>query len=191
MSESYETSLVPSRGNRYDDDLRQLVYEIWLLRADRNATRAHQMLSQMIREQADTGEYEIDEESLPIPTVRQVQKWAKEGNWAKKAAEDVASIAPHLYKDGLARLFAQLEAAQRFDGDMLAGVYDHFPSPGVLAIKEKVAARVQTLIGMGTAAGLSPTAMPSPTVSALPDDASPQERARWMREKLDERREKR
>lgn len=192
MHDTYDNALVSTTGNRYDDEIRAWAQEIWLLKADRNASRTHQMLAEKCRDMAKAVEEEFgvafDEESLNIPTVRQVQRWVKEGRWAETAADDIARIAPRLYKDFNARLFAQVQAAQAFDGDVLAGVYDNFKSPGVLAIKEKVAARVQTLAAVGTAAGLMPPSMPTPEVRVIDGDLSPQEMGRRMREKLDEQR---
>lgn len=189
MHDTYDNALVSTTGNRYDDEIRAWAKEIWLLKADRNATRTQLLLANKCRDMAQAVEEEFgvdfDEDSLNIPTVRQVQRWVKEGKWAETAADEIARIAPRLYKDFNARLFAQVEAAQAFDGDVLAGAYDNFKSPGVLAIKEKVAARVQTLAAVGTAAGLMPPSMPAPEVRAVEGDLSPQEMGRRMREKLD------
>lgn len=180
-----------STGNRFDDEMRALAYEIWLLKADRNAARTRQMLADECRlaveEQIDdnTGEIaSIDDESLRIPTVRQVQRWVKDGDWPKRATEDITKLAPKLWKAANSRLFAQLEAAQRFDGDVLDGAYDRYDKPGILAIKEKVAARIQTLAGIGTAAGLLPPSIPQSSVKAIDASSTPQEMAREQRERL-------
>jgi hypothetical protein len=116
-----------STGNRFPDDLRQLAYEIWLLKADRNATRTQRLLAEECRLAADeqvddnTGEITlVDDESLPIPTVRQVQRWAKDGDWEHKADDDVARLAPKLYKRFNTRLFTTIPLAQQWDFDFLA-----------------------------------------------------------------------
>ncbi len=188
MTDTHVTALVPANGNRFDDEIRHMAHEIWLLRADRSPSRTQQMLAEKCRDLAHAVEEEFgvtfDEESLKIPSVRQLQRWIKDGRWQETAADDIAKMAPKLYKDFNARLFAQVEAAQRFDGDVLAGEYDTFRSPGVLAIKEKVAARVQMLAAVGTAAGLAPVAMPAPSVTEMDGDASVAELGARMREKL-------
>jgi hypothetical protein len=180
-------------GIRYSDDLRQLAYEIWLLKADRNATRTQMLLAEQCRADAEeqiddnTGEIlSIEDESLNIPTVRQVQRWAKDGNWSQKAADDIARLAPRMYKDFNARLFTQIEAAQQLDFDILSGKYGNPNSPGILAVMEKVAARLQTLAGVGTAAGLMPVSMPSAPPQALTGSETPQDLARIQREKIRE-----
>jgi hypothetical protein len=180
-------------GIRYSDDLRQLAYEIWLLKADRNAARTQMLLAEQCRAEAEeqiddnTGEIlSIEDESLNIPTVRQVQRWAKDGNWSQKAADDIARLAPRMYKDFNARLFTQIEAAQQLDFDILSGKYGNPNSPGILAVMEKVAARLQTLAGVGTAAGLMPVSMPSAPPQALTGAETPQDLARMQREKIRE-----
>jgi hypothetical protein len=180
-------------GIRYSDDLRQLAYEIWLLKADRNAARTQMLLAEQCRAEAEeqvddnTGVIlSIEDESLNIPTVRQVQRWAKDGNWSQKAADDIARLAPRMYKDFNARLFTQIEAAQQLDFDILSGKYGNPNSPGILAVMEKVAARLQTLAGVGTAAGLMPVSMPSAPPQALTGQESPQDLARIQREKIRE-----
>lgn len=188
MHESGEHALVPARGNRYSDDLWQLIYEIWTFEAGQNGSRTHFLLSEKIRESINPEFGEIEDESLNLPTVRQIQKKAKEEDWRSRALNDMARIAPKLWKEANLRIFTQLEAAQRFDQEVLDGVYDRFPSPGVLAIKEKVAARVQTLAAVGTAAGLMPPSLPTPEVKAVEGELSPQELGRRMREKLDQQR---
>jgi hypothetical protein len=182
-----------STGNRFSDDIRELAYEIWLLKADRNAARTQSLLAEQCRAEAEeqiddnTGEIlSIDDDSLPIPTVRQVQRWAKDGNWQQKAADDIARLAPRMYKDFNARLFSQIEAAQQLDFDILSGKYGNPHSPGILAVMEKVAARLQTLAGVGTAAGLMPVAMPSAPPQALTGAETPQDLARLQREKIRE-----
>lgn len=189
MHETPARSLVPARGNRYDDDLWQLAYEIWAFQADRNCTRTHALLYEKIRETADEDGVLVDDESLNIPTVRQIQNRARNEDWSARATLEIASIAPKLYKQFNARLFAQVEAAQAFDGDVLAGVYDHYHSPGILATKEKVAARIQQLAAVGTAAGLLPPQIPTPTVKEIDPNEDILSIGRKMREKLDERRE--
>jgi hypothetical protein len=180
-------------GIRYSDDLRQLAYEIWLLKADRNAARTQMLLAEQCRAEAEeqiddnTGEIlSIEDESLNIPTVRQVQRWAKDGRWEQKAADDIARLAPRMYKDFNARLFTQIEAAQQLDFDILSGKYGNPNSPGILAVMEKVAARLQTLAGVGTAAGLMPVSMPHAAPQALTGLESPQDLARMQREKIRE-----
>lgn len=188
----YETpasSLVPARGNRYSDEMWQLAYEIWAFQADRNCTRTHALLYEKIRETADEDGVIIDDESLNIPTVRQIQYRARNEDWPARATMEIASIAPKLYKQFNARLFAQVEMAQAFDGDILSGVYDNYDKPGILATKEKVAARIQQLAAVGTAAGLLPPQIPTPPVKEVSKDTPIAELGRLMREKLDERRE--
>jgi hypothetical protein len=193
MSDTDDDSPRSSTGNRFDDDLKQLAYEIWLLKADRNASRTQSLLADHLHLLADeeinplTGEIlDIEAESVPIPTVRQVQRWAKDGSWQQKAADDIARLAPRMYKDFNARLFSQVERAQQFDFDVLSGRYGSPDSPGILAVMEKVAARIQTLAGVGTAAGLMPVAMPSASPQALDASATPQQMARVQRERIRE-----
>lgn len=184
--ETVETVPVPATGRRYDDELWLLIYEIWAFEADRNAHRARQKLVDYFRETAEDDLGDMDDDSMNIPTVRSIQYRAKHEDWAGKATDDIARIAPRMYKAFNARLFAQIDAAQRFDGDVLAGKYGNPNSPGVLAVMEKVAARLQTLSGIGTAAGLMPSALPQPTVAAVDEGASVQELGARMREKLQE-----
>jgi hypothetical protein len=188
--ETPESALVPARGNRYDDDLWQLIYEYWAFECDRNCSRVHHRLMEKIRQSADEDGVLVDDESLNIPTLRQIQYRARNEDWPARATQEIASIAPKLYSEFNTRLFAQVKAAQEFDGDMLAGVYDSHRSPGMIAIKEKVAARVQTLAGVGTAAGLLKPQLPKSEVHQIVDEnTSITDLGRMMREKLDERRE--
>jgi hypothetical protein len=185
-----ETAVVVYRGDvgkRYPPEIRDLAYEIWAYKADRNATRTRQLLIEMLRADAEAEGIVVDVEDLPVPSERMMQKWVKDGNWAQKVTEDIASIAPRLWKEFNARLFAQVEAAQAFDGDVLAGKYDYYDKPGILATKEKVAARIQTLAGIGTAAGLSPVSMPAPSAKPLEEGLSTQEISRRSRDRLLER----
>jgi hypothetical protein len=193
MYDTGDTFPVLSTGNRFSDDLRELAYEIWLYKADRNAARTQRMLAEECRLaseeaiDAETGEIApLDDDSLNIPTVRQVQRWVNDGRWPEKATEDIAKMAPRLWKAANARLFAQIEAAQSFDADVLAGVYDRYDKPGILAVKEKIAARVQTLAGVGTAAGLMPVAMPQAVPEAITGEETPTQLARKQRERLRE-----
>lgn len=194
MHETHETALVPTRGHRFDDETRQLAYELWLLKADRNATRTQQMLAEQIRAEVEAAEEEfgpIDDENVKIPTVRQVQNWAKDGNWAERAADDIARIAPKLYKDANARLFALVSRAQEFDADVLAGKYGNVHSPGVLAVVEKVAARVQAMAGVGMAGVQQTVVIPQPSVKQIEAELSAPELGQKMHEKLMEFRERR
>jgi hypothetical protein len=193
MHDIGDTRAIGSTGNRFDDEMRELAYEIWAFRAGRNATRTLRILEEECREAADeqinreTGEMPlIDEESLNIPTVRQVQRWAKDGHWAERATDGVAKLAPRTHKSFNARLFEAGDLALDFVYDMLAGEYDQFRSPGILATKEKTAAGVLTLLGVGTAAGLMPVAMPQAVPEAMTGEETPQELARKQRERLRE-----
>lgn len=179
-------------GNRFSDDLRQLAYEIWLLKADRNATRTQAMLAEECRMAAEehideeTGEITlVDDDSLNIPTARQVQRWVKDGNWVQKAVDDVARLAPRMYKDFNARLFTTVPLAQKWDFDFLSDVCmrPHLTA-GMVAVCEKVSGRIQTSAGVGTAAGLMPVALPTAPPQALNEDSTPQELAREQRERL-------
>lgn len=185
MHEKSENSIAVDTGRRYDAEMWGLAYEIWAFEADRNATRTRQKLIETFRESAMSEVGEIDEESLNIPSEQAIRWRARKEDWTTRATEDIAKLAPKMYKAFNARLFAQVEAAQAFDADVLAGRYGDPHSPGVLAVKEKVAARVQTLAAVGTAAGLMPASLPTPSVQVLDEDASTQEVGRRMREKLD------
>jgi hypothetical protein len=187
MSMIHETSdsrPVPARGNRYDDDLWALIYEIYAFEEDQNATRSRHNLIEKIRSSLPDDADDVDDDSLNIPTVRQIQKRARDEQWGKRAASDIAKVAPHLYKASLSRLFAQIEAAQRFDGDVLAGQYDTFRSPGVLAIKERVAARVLTLSKEIVEAGMGALLASSEVVETPAAELSKEELGNRMREKL-------
>ena len=155
----YETpasSLVPARGNRYSDEMWQLAYEIWAFQADRNCTRTWEMLAEEIRAEAENEGVIVDEDSLDIPTVRQIQYRAKRENWPARATVDMATIAPQTYKMANVRLFAQIPQAQTVYGDILAGVYDDHRSPGLVQTKLNAAKDVLTFAAVGTAAGLLP-----------------------------------
>jgi hypothetical protein len=182
---------VDSRGHRFSDDIRQLAYEIWAWEADRNATRTQQILAEECRSLAEAGIdpisgeiLSIDEESIPIPTARQVQRWAKDGDWAQRSVADMARIAPKRYQDANTRLFAGLPQAQKVLYDIIYGEYDQFRSPGILAIKHKAASEWLTFAGVGTAAGLMPVSLPSAVPQAIAEGATPQELARDQRERL-------
>jgi hypothetical protein len=194
MPDTHDTSPQISTGHRFSDDIRQLAYEIWLWEAGRNATRTQHLLAQECRaaneEQIDnnTGEITlVDDESLPIPTIRQVQRWVKDHDWEGRADDDVARVAPRLYKRSNARLFTTLPLAQEWDFAFLS---DMCMRPnlnaGMAAVCEKLSARLQTLGGVGTAAGLMPVAMPSAPPQAIAEGATPQEMARMQRERLRE-----
>lgn len=181
MDENDEKRYVPARGNQYDDDLWHLIYEIWLLNADRNSARTHRILSELFRESGDS-------ETSLIPTVRAIQIRVKKENWREKASEDLAKIAPNLNKDHLTRLFAQTDAALDFYSAMMNGEYDQFKSPGILAAKVAVAKDLLTLRGLGTAAGLSPVAMPAPSAAAIDLTLPTTELSRRVRDRLIESR---
>lgn len=185
MHEKPENSLVANTGRRYDAELWGMAYEIWAFEADRNASRTRQKLLETFREMLPPDSGDVDDESLNIPTEQAIRWRARKEDWTGRATEDIARLAPQMYKAFNARLFAQVEAAQAFDADMLAGRYGNPDSPGILAVKEKVAARVQQLAAVGTAAGLLPPTMPQPSVQTVQGDESVQQLGRKMREKLD------
>lgn len=189
IHETPESALVPARGHRYDDDLWALVYEIYAFEEDQNASRTRRNLTEKIRQTLPDESGFIDDDSLNIPTVRQIQKRARDEKWGKKAASDIAKVAPHLYKASLSRLFAQIEAAQRFDGDVLAGQYDNFRSPGVLAIKERVAARVLTLSKEIVEAGMGALLAPDAVAETPSAELSVADVGNRMREKIVAQRE--
>jgi hypothetical protein len=184
IHETADSRLVPARGNRYDDDLWALIYDLYAFEEDQNATRTRRNLIEKIRSSLPDDADDVDDESLNIPTVRQIQKRSRDEQWGKRAASDIAKVAPHLYKASLSRLFAQIEAAQRFDGDVLAGQYDHFRSPGVLAIKERVAARVLTLSKEIVEAGMGALLASTETIETPSAELSKEELGNRMREKL-------
>jgi hypothetical protein len=194
MTDTDDFSPVSSTGNRYSADLKQLAYEIWLWEAGRSATRTQVLLAEECRKQAeeaidpDSGEIlSIDEESISIPTIRQVQRWVKDGDWEQRADDDVARVAPRLYKRANARLFTALPLAQKWDFDFLSDVCSRPGlTAGMAAICEKVSARYQTLGGVGTAAGLMPITIPQSAPEPLAAGTSPQDMARLQREKLRE-----
>jgi hypothetical protein len=191
MPDTDDTRPISSTGHRFSDDIRQLAYEIWAWEADRNATRTQQILAEECRSLAEAGIdpssgeiMSIDEESIPIPTARQVQRWARDGDWAQRSVADMARIAPKRYQDANTRLFAGLPQAQKVLYDIIYGEYDNFRSPGILAIKHKAASEWLTFAGVGTAAGLMPVALPQSAPQALTGDETPQELARRTRDAL-------
>lgn len=180
---------VPQRGNRFDDELWELAYEIWLLKADRNAVRTHRMLRQHVIDSMDPEFDDIDEESLNIPGLRAVQKRIKDHKWRERASNDMAGLAPHLGKEHFWRLYALTDAAESFYAAMMHGEYDHFASPGILASKVAVAKDLLMLRGLGTASGLAPISMPQAEAKVLDQELSVQEMQRQTRERLRELRD--
>lgn len=82
----------------HPEETRELAYQLWAFIAGRNAARVAALLAQ--------------DHDTAVPE-RTVQYWANHYNWAQRASEDVARIAPDLrYQAFSELLFAGLDGAR-------------------------------------------------------------------------------
>lgn len=92
-------SAVRTVGTRYTDEQKETAYQLWAFVTSRNASETARILSQP--------EWQID---VPRETVAY---WAREYNWAQRAADDVHKIAPDLRFQAFSELlFAGLDGAK-------------------------------------------------------------------------------
>jgi hypothetical protein len=80
-------------GTRYSDETRELARQLWTWRCDRNAARTVAELAK---------ELSPDE---PLPTEQAVRLWVNGENWAIRADDDIAALAPAIQRRDAARMF--------------------------------------------------------------------------------------
>lgn len=148
----------------WDDDVRELGYQLWAYAAGRNASRVADMLA-------------AEGHDVPARTVRY---WADAGSWAARASADLAAIAPDIRQQTVAELvYGGLEAAR----GLRAVVQGE-------EIADKV--RVAAYLGMLDRGGFSPVGSNAPELPKVSvqdraksfRDMSAEERLDWEREQL-------
>jgi hypothetical protein len=139
-------AVIPQKG-AFDDQTKQLCFEIWLFLADRNAEDTVRILTERLENVAP--------EEFPqlgrLPSVRTVQNWAKTDRWAYKANDLIRNTAEHIDETQIARLFVISEEAIGFAHRLIRGDFDDFRSPGVLAVRWDAAKEMLKFRGLGTA----------------------------------------
>ena len=135
----------PAKGS-FDEAIKELCFEIWLFLADRNAEETRRLLAEKIETVAAEGGPKPDR----IPSARTIQNWAKTEQWAYKANDLIRNTAEHIDESQIARLFVLSDEAINFAHRLIRGDYDHFHSPGVLAVKWDAAKEMLKFRGLGT-----------------------------------------
>jgi hypothetical protein len=166
-SASSAIQILPAKS-AFDESVKQLCFEIWLFLADRNAEDTVRLLEQRMQDVAP-------EESFPqldrIPSVRTVQNWAKVEDWAHKANDLIRDTAKHIDESQIARLFIMSDEAINFAHRLIRGDFDHFHSPGVLAVRWDAAKEMLRFRGLGTAGVVgAPVSLKVEVSSAKPTD---------------------
>jgi hypothetical protein len=161
----------------YGEDVRRLAFEIWLLRADRNCTRAARLLAE-----------ELAGEMEQFPSDRVVRQWRREDEWELKAQEAIKEVAPLLNERHFLRLFAATEQAEKAIIDI---IHNDHPEPDArrLQVIKDAALELLRLRGLGTAGGYAPPAIPHATVRLDENTSTPQELSRQIRELILEERQ--
>lgn len=178
---------------QFGENIRQLAFEIWLLRADRNVARTQRALAE---ELAD----DCEELGVDPPSESAIRKWVKEENWKLKADEAIKEVAPFLNERHFLRLFAASEGA----GETLArlamaaenilrrlemGQQISQTDARVLNTIKDASVELLKLRGLGTAGGYAPPAIPQATVKINTDDMTPEELSQHVRALILEERE--
>jgi hypothetical protein len=148
-SSEYATNaiaLIPQKG-AFDEATKQLCFEIWLFLADRNAEDTVRILTERLENLAPEDVPQLGR----LPSVRTVQNWAKTDGWAYKANDLIRNTAEHIDETQIARLFVISEEAIGFAHRLIRGDFDHFKSPGVLAVRWDAAKEMLKFRGLGTA----------------------------------------
>lgn len=173
-----ETDLAAPSPVEYDDAIRRLAFEIWLLKADRNCERTALLLRQ-----------ELDGEIPYYPSGRTIRKWCKSEEWSLQAEDAIKSVAQFLNERDFIRLFALTQEAVRVYGDIIHNDHPE-PDPKRLQVIANTATELLKLRGLGTAGGYAPPSIPSITVRNDNPDATPQELARELMEHIAESKQK-
>jgi hypothetical protein len=132
----------------------ELIYEIWLFLADRNAKRAYQILLQ----QLDV----MSPEDLPftaeeIPSIRTIQRRVKSEQWDYQANDHIRSTAKHIDETQISRMFVISDLALSFAHQLLEAGYNPSDHAGVLAVKWDAAKEMLRFRGLGTAGAVGGT----------------------------------
>lgn len=161
-----------SLRTHYPEEIEEAAFAAYI-QADRNVSRALRLLSDM-----------FPGEDLPDRTT--VSRWAQRGNWDLRADEAIAENFPHLLRRDLARLQVLRGQALAEQAAIFAGERDHLSGHQMLARTTGIGTVLQ-ISGLGTAGARSENATlaPAPTLAAVEDGLTPQERARRQRERLE------
>ena len=161
---------------RFAPEVEELAFSCYV-QADRNVSRAHRMLANLLTEEE------------PCPERSTIQKWSTAKQWDVKADEAIAENFPNLLRRDLARLQVLRGQALSEQAAIFAGERDHLNSAQMMARTTGIAT-VLNISGLGTAGAKSdPTSLaPAPVVQAIEEGLSPAERARRQRERLESER---
>jgi hypothetical protein len=130
-------------GIRYEDAIWELIKEIWLFYADRNCTKARQILIDQFNDAAS-----FDESS--VPSLRQIQHRAKKDDWDGWGNDLIRSKVVRIDETHIARMLVLADKALEFADDLISGKYDK-SSPGMMAVRWDAAKEMLRFRGLGTA----------------------------------------
>lgn len=181
--ERVQNALVPyvKRGGKwipkpdpieYGPDVRRLAYEIWLLRADRNAEQTARLLYD-----------EAQDDLAHFPNAATIRKWAREEQWKLRAEEEIKNVAQFLNERHFLRLFAATETAEEAIIKIVNNTHEE-QNPRRLQVIKDAAVELLKLRGLGTAGGYAPPPIPHATVKIGGGNESPQELARQIRDHI-------
>lgn len=145
MTNTNDTNAIATipQGNRYDDAIWEVLFEIWLFLADRNCQRTRDKFIAEFREHPTFQEDKV-------PSVRQLQYRAKNEKWDLRANDLIADTAKHIDKTQLARLWVMIDKAIDFEDRLISGEFMH-AKPGMIGIMHDAAKEMMKLRGLGTA----------------------------------------
>jgi hypothetical protein len=132
----------------FEGDIKELLYEIWLFLADRNAAKALKVLER----QLDV----VSPEDIPLtadmlPSVRTLQRWIKAEGWEERANQHIASTAKFINDSQVSRMFVISDLALSFAHQLLEDGFNKNDHAGVLAVKWDAAKEMLRFRGLGTA----------------------------------------
>jgi hypothetical protein len=138
----------------FSEELKELLYEIWLFLADRNAARALSLLEQRLSASAPN---ETSADFSRLPSVRTLQSWIKAEKWDEKANDHIRATAKHIDETQISRMFVISDLALSFAHQLLEQGYDPKDHAGVLAVKWDAAKEMLKFRGLGTAGAIGGT----------------------------------
>lgn len=138
--------------DRWNDETRELAYQLWAYTCGRNATRVQRVLEQ--------------EHDAVVP-VRTIQHWAASDRWGERVRDDLSAIAPDLHQTIVSELIlGAVESARILRRSVGDASSDERPDK----------TQVMAAFGLLDRAGYSPLGRVAPvlpvagqSVAALPD----------------------
>lgn len=142
------TALVPVQTNhvRYEQELWDYIFEIWLYLADRNCAATYDKLVQELQHSP------VFDPEL-YPNVRSIQQKRKKDKWDERANNIIRSEARHIDETQISRMFVMSDKALDLANDLIEGKVQAKDrnDAQIIAIRWDAAKEMLRFRGLGTA----------------------------------------